>query len=144
MLGSGLIVLTWMARSKFMEKHLNRVMSWALKKYTNLDVRDYVSLLQLQNGYAVTEMLVKQGDWLEGKTLAKAALAHEGVLILAIFRNDGEYLGAPLASDRIDAGDILVLYGQIDGLRELDQRVAHNGDMAHRRAVENYSSRVRR
>ncbi len=138
---TGLFALTVLARSKWIEKRLNTLMSWSLRRWTNLDVRDYVSLLQLQNGYAVTEMLIDPGDWLEGKTLNGAALAREGVLILAIFRKDGQYIGAPLATDRINAGDILILYGQMDRLRELDQRTAHNGDRAHSRAVRNYAQR---
>ena len=110
-LASGLLALTLLARSNWVEMRINRMMAWSLRRWTNLDVRDYVSLLQLQNGYAVTEMLVEEGDWLEGKSLLKAALAREGVLVLAIFKKDGEYIGAPLASDLIEAQDILVLYG---------------------------------
>ena len=139
-LASGLIALTLLARSQWVEKRINHFMTWALHKWTNLDVRDYVSLLQLQNGYAVTEMLVEAGDWLEEKTLQTAALAREGVLVLAIFRQNGDYIGAPLASDTIHAQDILVLYGQIDRLQELDQRTSATGDRAHKRAVQLYAS----
>jgi Trk K+ transport system NAD-binding subunit len=136
---TGLLCLTVLARSKWVEKHLNTVMSWALRKWTSIDVRDYISLLQLENGYAVTEMLLDPGDWLEGKRLNEAALAREGVLILAIFRQNGQYIGAPLASDTMNAGDILILYGQMDRLRELDQRTAATGDRAHEQAVRGYA-----
>jgi Trk K+ transport system NAD-binding subunit len=143
LLASGLLFITLLARSHYIEKRINRMMAMALKRWTSLDVRDYVSLLQLQSGYAVTEMMVNAGDWLEGKSLQQAALAREGILILAIFRQDGEYVGAPLASDIIHSRDILVLYGQIDRLQELDQRTAARGDAAHRAAVVRYSQRGR-
>ncbi|OGV40083.1 MAG: potassium transporter TrkA [Lentisphaerae bacterium GWF2_45_14] len=138
LLVGGLAALTILARSRWAERRLNKWLAWALKRWTDLDVRDYVSLLQLQNGYAVTEMLVKSNDWLEGKTLQDAALSHEGVLILAILRQDGEYIGTPRAADTIHAKDVLVLYGLIERLRELDQRTASAGESAHQEAISEY------
>ncbi len=141
LLVAGLAALTFAAKSKWVEKHLNRVLARILKRWTDLDVRDYVALLQLQNGYAVTEMLVDPGDWLDGKSLADAALSHEGILVLGIQRRTGEYLGAPRATDVIQAGDILVLYGRVDGLKELDQRKMENGDDAHRKSAAELAAR---
>lgn len=135
LLFTGLGVLAYVAHSRWIEKHLNRILSVVLKRWTDLEVRDYVALLQLQNGYAVTEMLVDPGDWLDGKTLLAAALSREGILVLGIQRKSGEYVGAPRAADAIHAGDILVLYGQVDRLQELDQRKRDGGDDAHREAA---------
>lgn len=118
--GAGLLI--FLERSRWIEAHLNQWLIWALKKWWHLDVRDYVSLLQLQNGYAVTEMIVESGDWLEGKTLQEAALTQEGILALGIQRADGAYVGAPRATDRVHAGDTLILYGHIERLRQLDER----------------------
>ena len=114
-----------------------------LKRWTDIDVRDYVALLQLQNGYAVTEMLVDAGDWLEGKSLAEADLSHEGILVLGIQRG-GDYIGAPHAPDRVHAGDTLVLYGWVDRLKELDQRKIEGGDNAHRKSVAELAARQTR
>jgi hypothetical protein len=135
LLVAGVAGLVLFARSRWVERQLNSLLAWALRRWTDLDVRDYVSLLQLQNGYAVTEMLIEPGDWLEGKSLSEAALSREGVLVLAITRHDGEYIGAPQASDSFLAGDFLVLYGLIERLQELDQRTATSGESAHREAV---------
>jgi len=132
----GLGILIFAARSKWVEKKLNPLLSQILKKWTHLDVRDYISLLQLQNGYAVNEMLVRAGDWLDGKTLAEAALPSEGILVLGIQRSTGEYIGAPRAMDVIRNGDLLVAYGWVDRLKELDQRTATMGDAAHQKAVD--------
>ncbi len=130
----GLLALVTFGNNRRVERHLNRWLSKALAKWTNLDVRDYVSLLQLQNGFAVTEMLVDPGDWLDGKSLQDAALSHEGILVLGIQKTNGAFIGAPRAADEIHVGDTLVLYGQIDRLKELDQRGALHGDAAHREA----------
>ena len=139
LLVSGLVALSYAAHSRWIERHLNRLLTHFLRRWTDLDVRDYVALLQLQSGYAVTEMLVDAGDWLDGKTLADANLSHEGVLVLGIQRPAGDYVGAPRATDAAHAGDILVLYGGVDRLKELDQRKKDAGDEAHRQAVAELS-----
>ena len=132
----GLATLIWAARSLWIERRLNKILATVLKRWTDLEVRDYISLLQLQNGYAVNEMLIRQGDWLDGKGLEEAGLPHEGILVLGIQRGTGEYIGAPRATDVIHFGDILVVYGWVDRLKELDQRSGPDGDAAHKKAVE--------
>lgn len=141
LLVAGLAALAYAAHSRWIETHLNRLLARFLKRWTDLDVRDYVSLLQLQNGYAVTEMLVESGDWLAGRNLAEADLSHEGILVLGIQRGGGDYIGAPHAPDRIQAGDTLVLYGWVDRLKELDQRKRDVGDEAHRKSVAEQAAR---
>lgn len=142
LLSAGLLGLSLLAKSRWVEKRLNTIMSGTLKKWTNMDVRDYISLLQLQNGFVVTELLIDPGDWLEGKTLRSAALSHEGVLVLGIQRPDGKYIGTPRADDVIHVGDTLVLYSQIDRLQELDQRGAAAGDYAHQEAEAEHAAEL--
>lgn len=128
----GLVVLLLIAQSKWIEDKMNIVIQWALKKWTKLDTRDYVSLLQLTTDYAVTELNVGANDWLASKTLIDLRLPEEGVLVLGIKRREGEYVGAPHASTEVRAYDSVVLYGPIDRIRELDERRAgRTGDAAH-------------
>lgn len=131
----GLIALLIAARSRWLEARLNRLLARVLQRWTDLDVRDYAALFQLQNGYAVSEMLVEPGDWIDRKTLAHAALSKEGVLVLGIQREKGDYVGAPRAHDSVHAGDVLILYGAVSRIRELDERKAVTGDAAHRQAI---------
>jgi len=138
----GLSGLTSLGRSKWVEKRLNLFLAWTLKRWTNLDLQDYVSLLQLRNGFAVTEMIVESGDWLDGKTLQTAALSREGVLVLGIQGADGTYIGAPGAADVIRAGGTLILYGPIARLKELDQRGVVSGDSAHRQATADHAAQA--
>lgn len=95
--------------------------------------------MRLSGHYEVAELLVEPGDWIVGRTLAAADLAHEGVLVLGIVRSDGAYLGAPRGSERIEAGETLVLYGREEALTDLDVRRAGSagsaGDQAHAEAV---------
>jgi hypothetical protein len=125
------------ARSRYVERCLNGWIQRALRRWTDLDVRDYESLLKLSGDYTVKELKVKQGDWLARKKLADCRLTDEGVMVLGIYRKEGSYLGAPTRDSRIFAGDTLILYGRGGTLRDLDRRRADNmGDRAHDKSVE--------
>jgi hypothetical protein len=65
---------------------MSRAVAWALRRWTRLDTRDYVSLLHLGRAYAVVELDVREGDWLAGRTLAELDLRSEGALVLGIER----------------------------------------------------------
>lgn len=136
----GSLLAIWvLATSSWVERHLTRLVTAALKKFTHLDVRDYVSLLELSKGFSVTELLVEEGDWIAGKTLAESGLAREGVLVLGIRRHHGEYVGAPSGQSHIVPKDTVVLYGPLNRIRELDTRTADpTGDAAHVVAAEAY------
>ncbi|TWU64505.1 MULTISPECIES: TrkA C-terminal domain-containing protein [Crateriforma] len=136
----GVTLLLLLARSRWVERRLNRIIAWSLRRFTDLDVRDYVAVLNLQEGFAVTEMRVDPGDWLSDKTLIDLDLPREGVLILGVHSVQADqYIGAPMATTKICVGDTLVMYGPIERLKELDQRRSGNrGYQAHRRAVRDY------
>ncbi|MBC8377059.1 MAG: TrkA C-terminal domain-containing protein [FCB group bacterium] len=136
-LTAGIIVLYKAATNQRIERWLNIVITWGLKRWTNLDIRDTITVLQLENEFAVSELLIEEGDWLAGKTLRDAALAAEGVLILGIQHIDGTYRGAPRADEIIVAGDTLVLYAKEQKVEDLDSRMRGvHGEIAHREAVE--------
>ena len=136
---AGIAGLGMLATSRRVEIVMNRHIARGLSKWTRLDVTDYVAVLQLQNGYAVGELEIEAGDWLAGKTLSESALAREGVLVLGIQRG-ADYIGAPRAVDRMQAGDILVLYAAAPRIVELDRRGAGAvGERAHAEAVAEHA-----
>ncbi|WP_146453370.1 TrkA C-terminal domain-containing protein [Rubripirellula tenax] len=136
-LAAGIGFLWFFFTSRWVEHHTNRVIAWCLKRFTDLEVRDYVALLELSRGYAITEMLVEPGDWLADKTLASLRLSDEGILVLSIRRAGGIFHGTPRGEDIVRASDILILYGDLDDVEKLDQRRAgHQGDTEHKRSVE--------
>ncbi|MFW6154257.1 MAG: TrkA C-terminal domain-containing protein [Planctomycetota bacterium] len=123
---------------------LERLIGWALRRWTRLDVRDYAHLLKLSGDYTVTELHVKPEDWVADRPLHQCNLSEEGVTVLGIERDDGSYVGAPHGQSRIHPGDTLILYGRSDVLSDLDRRRAGgSGDAAHRRAVGDQQRRVR-
>lgn len=120
---AGAITLLWiLSTSQIIDRWLNRVIDRALKKYTTLNVRDYSSLLKLSGDYEITEMQVEKNDWIESKSLSKAALRKEGINILGITRSDGTYIGIPDGDTVIEEGDNLILYGRVASIQRLDER----------------------
>ena len=134
---AGLSLLLSLAKSRLVERHLNRLIAWGLRRWANLAVRDHIAILQLEKGYAVSELAVEAQDWLAGKTLLDLKLPTEGVLVLGIRREDGTYLGTPTADMEVRPGDLLVIYGPIDRIEELDQRKrGRRGEIAHQEAIQ--------
>lgn len=132
---AGTLTLLGLMKLRPVDRALSRVIRLALRRFTDLDIRDYAALLEIHGGYAVSELLVDERDWIAGHTLAELRLNDEGVIVLGVQREDA-YVGAPDGDTRIDAGDVLILYGQGDQIAELDVRergVA--GESRHRRAA---------
>jgi hypothetical protein len=133
-LGLGLIWL--LSTSNWLDQALSRVINWALKHWTELEVRDYTNLLHLSGDYQVTAMRVDADDWWADKRLSELHLRDEGVIVLGVQRQDGTYIGAPRGKTRIRPHDLLILYGRTPTLSDLDSRQANlSGEYAHQDAV---------
>jgi hypothetical protein len=134
----GLTALWLVAHSSWVDDRLSEVIGWALRRWSDLEVRDYASLLQLSGDYAVAEMVIEPGDWLAEQTLAEMKLSNEGVLVLGISKPNGEYLGAPRGRHRLAADDTVILYGPRQVLADLDERrTGSQGNWKHFVAAEN-------
>lgn len=131
------LALFWIgASSHAVDRRLSHTVEWALRRWTRLDVRDYVSLLRLAGEFAVGELQVQEDAWVAGRTLAELDLRSEGVLVLGIERPGGAYVGVPRGPTRVHAGDVLIVYGRADLLDEIDhRRVGAAGDRAHAQNV---------
>lgn len=140
----GLFVIWLGARSRWIAGVLSRVIGWALDRWTELDVRDYVGLLRLSSDYRVRELKVGEDDWVAGRTLEELGLNDEGILVLGLTRVNDRYVGAPQGETEVRAGDILVLYGRSDAISALGERgPGVLGDRAHDSAVERHKDVVR-
>jgi hypothetical protein len=143
---AGGLVLVWLAaRSSWVDRHLSRAIGVGLRRWTDLEARDYSALLHLAERYAVGEIYINEDDWVADRTLGEVQLREEGVVILGVSLADGTWLGAPTFETRLAAGDSIVAYGPGYRLAELDERRAGpDGDRAHEDAVEQHVESVRR
>ena len=136
-LGGGLRGLWLLARSAWIDRRLSLLIDHLLRKYAHLDVRDYASLMRLAGEYRLAEMEIEEEDWIAGKTLSESQLRQEGIVVLGIRRRDGAYLGAPRARTRVHPGDLIIAYGRVSAIEELDQRRRdRRGDEEHQEAIQ--------
>lgn len=137
-LSLGLLLLWFIARSKFVDDLTFRVIGWALERYTSLESHDYHSILHLSEGFAVSEFEVDAAHWFTGKNLAELNVSREGIQVIGIMRSDKEtYVGSPNGATYIRTGDKVILYGQSAHVNELKVRKAdEEGLRAHKGRVE--------
>lgn len=132
----GIVLLWFIAQSKWIDRRLSTIVGRALKRYTALDVRDYASLLHLAGEYRVMELQVKASDWLANMKLMDLRLRDEGITILGIERPPTVFIGGPSGDTEILPGDTLIIYGREQALASLDRRFKGKmGDLAHEQAV---------
>ncbi len=133
----GVAAVAILAYSPAIDRWMSRVIAWSLRRFTNIDVRDYAALLHLARAFAVSELSVREGEWLAGKTLRELQLSSEGVLVLGIEKPNGTYIGAPRGDNRIEPGDTIILYGRQDKVARLDRRMAgYEGNVEHMLAID--------
>jgi hypothetical protein len=132
---AGVAVLAVLAVSRPVDLALTKLIRRALTRWSDLDVRDWSGLLELEGGYTVAELEVEAQDWISGRALSDLTLRDEGIVVLGIHRHGG-YIGTPDGDNVIRPGDVLIVYGRRDHVEEIDRR-AHDeqGDQAHAAAV---------
>ena len=137
LLAGGLSVLWMVAHSQFVDRHLSRAITAALKRWTDLEIRDYSELLHLSGDYAVAELVVEADDWLADRRLIDLKLSDEGVLVLGVEKPGGQYVGTPRGDYQFTPDDNVLLYGPRDVVASLDERRAgREGNWEHHVAVE--------
>lgn len=131
--------LIYVSRARIVDRTLHRIISWALRRWTKIEVEDYQSLLEVERGYRVARVRVRENTWLaQGATLRELRLAQSGVLVLGIHREE-EYIGAPQAEFIVEPGDELLCYGSSLVLDELRERpLGPDGDEAHFAAIQHH------
>jgi K+/H+ antiporter YhaU regulatory subunit KhtT len=118
--------------SRWVDRRLSKMIEHALSRYSHLEIRDYASLLHLAGEYKVSELYVNSGDWLCNRTLKQLNLRDEGLLVLGIERNSGEFIGTPNGNTKVEEGDNVIIYGRDSTVAELSQRERGvTGDKEH-------------
>jgi hypothetical protein len=131
-LGTGICVIWMISMSQWFDRLMLRIVEGALNRWSNVQVHDYHSLLQVGAGFAVGEVALAPGHWLVGRTLAAVRLGDEGIHVLGIKRANGSYIGAPTGRTYFRRDDVVLLYGLQEFIGELEIRmVGPEGDKQH-------------
>lgn len=141
---TGLAALVFLAQNDQVDHWLSGIIERALKRYTDLHVRDYYTLLHLEEGYKVARFPVEDGTWLAGKTLRELDLPGEGVTVLTITRADDSLVCIARGRYEVHPGDVLTLYGKADRMADLrDRETGSSGEAARRQAESDHEEEKR-
>ncbi len=132
----GLILLWLVARSRWVDKSMHRLMRRVLDRSGAMRAYDYARLLDLRGDYVVSTHRVNADDWMANRNLGELKLFQEGISVLGIHRSNGDYVGVPRGETEIEQGDVIVLYGLNDDIDELRSRRRDvEGEQEHAEAV---------
>lgn len=120
-LGCGLVGLWVVATSRFLDRLIFRATTWALRRWTTVDVADYAEVLHVAGDYTVVVLPVQADDALAGRTLDELDLRSRGMLTLGIERADGSFVGVPPLTTQVQPGDQLTIYGRVAAINGLTQ-----------------------
>lgn len=123
-LAIGLVALVVVARSTLIDRIMCGVITHLLSKATQIETRDFSTLLHLRGDYRIAELAIKADDWVAGRTIGELADQLHDVIVLGLVHPGSEYIGAPESHQMIQEGDQLVVYGLPNAVEELDCRCA--------------------
>ena len=118
LIGLGVLVLGLLLNLKIIRRPLDRLMKKTLEASGMRRIVDYDYLLNLRDGYCVYDgEIADDHSWI-GKKLFEIRPADQGVIVLGIYRNDGEFVGAPKKETEVLKGDVLMVYGMDDDVKK--------------------------
>lgn len=141
-LGAGITLLWFLASSKMVDRWLSRMINRFLRRYTDLNVKDYASLLHLTSDYEISEIHAEKHQWITGEPLGKLQLRQEGINLIGIERKDGTFIGLPDADTVIQDGDLLIVFGLKKTIHSLlDRKKGVNATIEHNKAVKEHQQK---
>ncbi len=118
LIGIGVFALGVFMNLKFIKQPLDRLMRKTLEASGMRRVIDYDYLLNLRDGYCVYDGEIADDHAWIGRNLSELRPADLGVIVLGIYRDNGDFVGAPKKETLIEKGDVLMVYGQNEDVRK--------------------------
>jgi len=103
---------------RFVRVPIDRFLKFTLLKSGLRKVVDYDYLLNLQDGFCVYDGEIGNSHPWIGMALWEVSPADQGIIVLGIYRNDGEFVGAPNKDSVVRPGDVLMVYGRSEDVRK--------------------------
>ena len=119
-LGAVLVGLTY--HLPLIHRPVDKLMRVTLERVGLNRVVDYDYLLNLRDGFCVYDGEIHPGHPWIGKSFKETRPSDHGVVVLGIYRSDGEFVGAPDKDTVVRGEDILMVYGQEDRVKEAFKR----------------------
>jgi hypothetical protein len=120
-LGLGLIVLWFLANSKWFEHWFDKFLDHFLKTYTAFKMSEFGHLFHLTEGFVVSELALTAGNKLIGKKISELNLTDMKITLLGIHSAVGKFHGILEGDITLQENDVLVIYGQKEDLEKMRQ-----------------------
>lgn len=113
---------------KVVSEPFDRFLRRSLQKAGLTRILDYDYLLNLQDGYCIFDGEIKSNHPWAGQKLWELRPADQGVLVLGIYRADGQFVGAPKKDTEVRGGDILLVYGRDKDINQIFEEAELEGE----------------
>ncbi len=121
LMAMGVTCLYILSHTGFIKKPLDAVMKYTLERAGVVRALDYELLLNVENGFCISDFRIEKGHLLAEKALYESRPNDHGIVILGIRRGGGEFIGAPGKDDVVHAGDTIMAYGSEDSVDKMAQ-----------------------
>ncbi|MFK7911136.1 MAG: TrkA C-terminal domain-containing protein [Akkermansiaceae bacterium] len=119
LMAAGVTCLYILSHTGFIKRPLDAVMKFSLERAGVVRAQDYGLLLNVEDGFCISDFRVDDGHVLAGKALYESRPNDHDIVILGIRRVDGKFVGAPGKDDVIHAGDTIMVYGSEDSVDKM-------------------------
>jgi len=119
MIAGGVVLLYLISHSGFIKKPLDTLMRFSLERAGLVRALDYELLLNVEDGYCISDIKIEKGHPFEGKPLMGSRPSDHGLVVLGIHRVDAGFIGAPGKDDVIHEGDTIMVYGSEDSVDKM-------------------------
>ncbi len=119
----GIVGLYLLSRTRFVAKPMDALMRYSLERAGVVKALDYELLLNVENGYCVSDFHVEEGHPFAYKSLFESRPSDQGVVILSVTKEDGTFIGTPNKDEILMPGDTIMVYGN----EELVEKMVHSG-----------------
>lgn len=119
MIAGGVVLLYFLSHTSFVKKPLDSLMRYSLERAGVVRALDYELLLNVEDGFCISDLKIEKGHPLEGKALMESRPSDHGIVVLGIHRVEGEYIGAPGKDDVIQVSDTIMVYGSEESVDKM-------------------------
>ncbi|MEP4076869.1 TrkA C-terminal domain-containing protein [Haloferula sp.] len=115
----GVVAFGLLMNVGWIKRPMDTLMTKMLKKAGVIEALDYEVLLHVKDGFSVSEVEVEEAHLFAGKALSESRPSDHGLVVLGIHRKDGLFIGAPDKNERIEVGDVIMIYGAEKTVRRI-------------------------
>ncbi|BDS08137.1 potassium transporter TrkA [Oceaniferula spumae] len=116
---AGIAVLYVFSLTDIVKKPLDALMKYSLERAGVVRAMDYELLLNVEDGFCISDFRIREGHPLADKALSESRPSQSGIVVLAVRKQSGEFVGAPDKDQIIRVNDVVMIYGSEDSVDKM-------------------------